>query len=129
MGWYDSAEEKKCDSCEVSSQSEEPAAAVDCPVYENPYLVSTEGMGWFDSTEGDNCDNIEPDGHQDDTTVDHVAEEEEDESCDGWVYDSNTGYWIRSDESSAEAGQVESEAAASQNPEVFEKPEEPSEER
>merc|ERR1719507_624606 len=126
MGWYDSAEETKCDSCEASSQSEEPAAAVDCPVYENPYLVSTEGMGWFDATEGDNCDNIEPDGHQDDTPVDDVAEEEEDESCDGWVYDSNTGYWIRSDESSAEAEQLESED--SQNPEVFEKPEEPSEE-
>ena len=114
MGWYDSAEESKCDNCEASIQSDEQAAAVECPVYENPYLVSTEGMGWFDSTEENDCDNSEPDCHQLDTTVD-VAEEADDESCEGWVYDSNTGYWIRSEESSAEAGQVETEA--SQNPE------------
>jgi len=136
MGWYDSAEESKCDSSQSDQHSDQPDqhdAASDHPVYENPYMVSTEGMGWFDSTGEDNCDNDEVELKQDELPMDPVAEEgevcdllvdhdvveEEEEDCEGWVYDSNTGYWIRSEEAVAEDEQLVSEPEVSQNPEVL----------
>merc|ERR1719410_575317 len=64
-------------------------------------------------------DPVAEEGEECDLVVNHDVVEEEEEDCEGWVYDSNTGYWIRSEEAATEDEQLLSELEVSQNPEVL----------
>ena len=119
MGWYDTTEEENDDTKDVEvpaatksgddtsadneteEQEQQEYDYSSYPSYYGNSEVTTQGMGWYDGVEEETCgekeentqDNLEVEAKTAEQLVSEDVEDEE--SCEGWTYDNETGYWIQ----------------------------------